>query len=215
MVVPKLAQTFEELEVELPFTTRLVIGLGAFLAEKWYLAILIVFIFIIAVRLILRTKAGERGLDTLTLRMPVISTLVKKTNAAYTIRTLSSLIAAGTPLVKSLQIVSETIDNFYFRQSLVESIEKVKKGQKLSEALRSHRELYPLTVIQMIEVGEETGETVEILRKLADFYEEEVTNTTKNLASVIEPILMLLIGGAVGFFAVSMLQPMDSMLQVP
>jgi type IV pilus assembly protein PilC len=212
MVVPKLAETFEELEVELPLTTKIVIGLGTFLTEKWYLVILLVFVLIIIVRLILRTKIGKMGLDTFNLKIPVISTLIKKTNAAYTVRTLSSLISAGTPLVRALQIVSETLNNFYFRQALTESIEKVKRGQKLSEALRPYQELYPLTVIQMIEVGEETGQTSEVLQKLADFYEEEVANATKNLASVIEPVIMLLIGGAVGFFAISMVQPIYSMM---
>ncbi len=212
MVVPKLAETFNELKVELPFTTKIVIALGTFLSEKWYLAILLVFILIIAVRFILKTKSGKKTWDIFSLKIPVISNLIKKTNAAYMLRTLSSLIAAGTPLVRALQIVSGTLNNYYFRQALVESIEKVKKGQRLSEALRPCRELYPLTVIQMMEVGEETGQTSEILQKLADFYEEEVTNVTKNLASIIEPVIMLLIGGAVGFFAISMVQPMYAML---
>ncbi len=212
MVVPRLAETFKELEVELPFTTKIVITLGTFLAEKWYLAILFIFVFIIATRFILRTGPGKKTWDAFSLRIPVISTLIKKTNAAYTVRTLSSLISAGTPLVSSLQIVSETLDNFHFRQALAESIEKIKRGQKLSEALQPYRELYPLTVIQMMEVGEETGQTSEILQKLADFYEEEVSNATKNLASIIEPVLMLLIGGVVGFFAISMVQPIYSMM---
>jgi len=212
MVVPKLAETFQKLEIELPFTTRLVIALGNFLTEKWYLVILLIFVLTMVIRFVLKTKAGKKLWDGLNLRIPIISTLVKKTNAAYTVRTLSSLIAAGTPLVRALQIVSETLGNFYFQQALVGSIEKVKKGQKLSEALRPYRELYSPTVIQMVEVGEETGQTSEILQKLADFYEEEVTRATKNLASIIEPIIMLLIGGAVGFFAISMIQPMYSML---
>jgi len=95
---------------------------------------------------------------------------------------------------------------------MAEAAEKVRKGEKLSEALKAHQNIYPFTVIQMIEVGEETGETSKILSKLADYYEEEVTRATKNLASVIEPILMLAIGAAIGFFAVSMIQPMYSML---
>lgn len=212
MVVPKLADTFKELEIELPLTTKIVIGLGTFLTEKWYLVILLVFVLITVIRFILRTKSGKREWDALILRIPVVSTLVKETNAAYTVRTLSSLISAGTPLVRALQIVSGTLNNFYFRQALLESIEKVKRGQKLSEALRPYHNFYPLTVIQMIEVGEETGETVKVLQKLADFYEDEVGNATKNLASIVEPVIMLLIGGVVGFFAISMVQPIYSMM---
>jgi type IV pilus assembly protein PilC len=111
-----------------------------------------------------------------------------------------------------LEIVSNSVENFYFRETLKEAAEKVRRGTKLSEALFPYQKLYSPTVIQMIQVGEETGETSTVLAKLANFYEEEVANATKNLSSVIEPILMLLIGAAVGFFAISMIQPIYGML---
>ena len=212
VVVPQLAKTFEELSIELPPTTRLVIFLGTFMAEKWYLVILIVFGVLFVLRLALKTRIGRLIIDNLTLKIPVISSIVRKTNSAYTTRTLSSLITAGVPIVRSLEIVSAAISNIYFRQAVAEAAEKVRKGQKLFEALRAHEDLYPSMVLQMIEVGEETGETSAILSKLADFFEEEVANATKNLSSVIEPVLMLVIGGIVGFFAISMVQPMYSML---
>lgn len=212
MVIPKLAETFEEMEIELPLTTKLVIGMGTFLAQKWFLFFLIIVILVFILRLILKTTKGKKFLDTLTLKIPIISPIIKKTNSAYTTRTLSSLITSGVPIVRSLEIISGTLGNFYFRQAITESIEKVKKGQKLSEALKPYQVLYSPLVIQMMEVGEETGETSDVLAKLADFFEEEVTNTTKNLSAIIEPVLMLLIGGAVGFFAISMVQPIYSML---
>jgi len=211
-VVPKLAQTFADLELELPITTRVVIGLGTFLAEKWYLAILILIVSIIFAQTVFKRKKGKKTLDNLTLKIPVVSQIVKKTNAAYTVRTLSSLITAGVPLVRALEIVAGTLNNYYFKVAITQSIDKVKKGEKLSKALRPYQNLYPLTVIQMIEVGEETGETAKILEKLGDFFEEEITSATKNLTAIIEPVLMLIIGGVVGFFAVSMVQPMYSML---
>ena len=213
MVVPKLAETFKELEAELPITTKIVIGLGTFLAEKWYLAIFFSMIFLLLVRAVLKTKKGKVVLDAILLRLPVVSIIVKKTNAAHTVRTLSSLIAAGVPLVRSLEIVSETLGNSFYKNAIAASLEKVKKGEKLSAALRPYQSLYPPTVIQMIEVGEETGETSGILEKLGDFFEDEVSQATKNLAAVVEPVLMLIIGGVVGFFAISMVQPMYSMLQ--
>jgi len=212
MVIPKLAETFEELNVELPPTTKFVIFLGNFLAQKWYLMILIVFALVILMRIILKTKTGKKIFDFLALKIPIISPLIQKTNSAYTVRTLSSLISSGVPIVRSLEIISGAVGNIYFQKAMVDASEKVRKGLKLSEALRPYQGLYPPTVIQMIEVGEETGETSTILAKLADFYEEEVANATKNLSSVIEPVLMLLIGAAVGFFAISMIQPIYSML---
>jgi len=213
MVVPKLAETFEELEIELPLTTRMVIGLGTFLAEKWFLALLIMAVFLFFFRLVLKTKQGKKTIDAITLKIPIISPLIKKTNSAHTVRTLSSLIVAGVPIVSSLNIVAGILGNIHYKTALLQAAEKVKKGEKLSDALMPYKEIYPLIVIQMIKIGEETGETSGILNKLAEFFEEEIGYATKNLTSVIEPILMIIIGGVIGFFAISMVQPMYSMLE--
>ena len=212
VVVPKLAETFEELDIELPLTTRVVIGLGTFLAAKWYLAFLIIIILAFLLWLTLKSKEGKKTIDSLFLRMPVISPLIKKTNSAYTARTLSSLISAGVPIVRSLEIVSGILANIYYKKAISEAAEKVRKGAKLSDALSAYKDIYPLIIFQMIKVGEETGETSKVLAKLADFFEEDIGNATKNIASIIEPILMLIIGAVVGFFAISMVQPMYSML---
>ena len=212
MVVPRLAETFKDLNIELPPITQFVIGVGTFLSQKWPAAILAVVGIILVLRLILKTKGGKRALDYISLKIPIISPIVKKTNSAYAIRTLSSLFTSGVPIVRSLEVVAGALENSYFKEVMTSAAEIVKKGGKFSEALKGHEDIYPETVIQMIEVGEETGETSSILKKLADFYEEEVTNTTKNLVSVIEPILILIIGAAIGFFAVSMFQPIYSML---
>lgn len=212
MVVPRLAETFKELNIELPPTTKFVIFLGSFLAERWYFVILIVLGLLILLRAALRTRTGRIIVDKIVLKIPIVSNIVKKTNSAYTTRTLGSLITAGVPIVRSLEIVSGAISNIYFREAIAQAAENVKKGQKLFEALTPYQDLYPSIVLQMVEVGEETGETSAILKKLAEFFEEEVANATKNLSSVIEPVLMLIIGGIVGFFAISMVQPMYSML---
>ncbi|HDZ54300.1 MAG TPA: type II secretion system F family protein [Candidatus Nealsonbacteria bacterium] len=212
MVIPKLAETFRELEIDLPLTTRFVIGLGEFLATKWYLFLIIVFVLFFLLKNALKTKRGKKILDSITLKIPIISPIIKKTNSAQTLRTLSSLIVSGIPLVRALRIVSGSLGNIYFKEAMISAIEKIQKGEKLSLALTPYQDLYPPMVIQMIEIGEETGQTSEILAKLADFYEEEVTNHTKNLSAIMEPLLMLLVGGAVGFFAISMIQPMYSML---
>ncbi|MFC1629702.1 type II secretion system F family protein [Patescibacteria group bacterium] len=212
MVVPKLAETFEELNIELPPATKLVIAIGMLLSNFWYLIPLMILALFFLLRAILKIKRGKRIMDALVLKIPVVSSIVKKTNAAYTARTLGSLIASGVPIVRSLEVVSGALGNIYFREAIDEAAKKVREGDKLSDVLKSYQNIYPLLIIQMIEVGEETGETSSILQKLAEFFEEEVTNTTKNLSSIIEPILMLLVGGVVGFFAISMVQPMYSML---
>ncbi len=212
MVVPKLAETFEDLNIELPVTTKIIINFGTFVANYWHLLFLGLIIFVIFLRRILKIQAVKKISDRIFLRVPIISSIVKATNSAYATRNLSSLIGAGVSLPRSLEITAGTLGNFYFKTAMNEAAEKVIKGGKLSEVLASYKNVYPLIVIQMIAVGEETGETSAILSKLADFFEEEVSTTTKNLASVIEPVLMIIIGITIGFFAVSMVQPMYSML---
>jgi type IV pilus assembly protein PilC len=213
VVVPKLAETFKELEVQLPLTTRIVISLGTFL-EKNFLVLVIALIFLIFLFVqFLKTKVGKRILDRISLSLPIFSSLTKKSNSASTARSLGSLISAGVSLPKALEITANTLGNVFYKEALFVAAEKVRKGGKLSESLKPYQKIYPLTLISMVEVGEETGETSEVLSKIADFYESEVSDTAKNLTSVIEPVLMLIIGAAVGFFAVSMVQPMYSMLQ--
>ncbi len=213
VVVPKLSKVFTELGVELPMTTKLVIAIGTFLEKFWFTLPLGILFLLILLRVVLKTRIGKLVFDTSILKIPIISPIIKKSNSAHTVRTLSSLIAAGVPIVRSLEIVSGSLSNVRYKKAISEAAEKVKKGGKLAEALREHEDIYPSLVIQMIEVGEETGETANILEKLAEFFEEEVANTTKNLSAIIEPVLMLIIGAVVGFFAISMIQPIYSMMQ--
>jgi type II secretory pathway component PulF len=212
LVVPSLAKTFEELNVELPITTRFVIGLGNFFLSFWYLLPFIFLAMFIIMRVLIKTKTGKAAMDGLFLKLPLISPLVKKTNSAYTVRTLSSLMGAGVPIVRALEIVAGSLSNVYYKRAILDAADSVKKGSKLGDALKKYSNIYSGLVVQMIEIGEETGETSGILEKLADFFEEEVSNAAKNLSSIIEPILMLIIGGAVGFFAISMIQPIYGMM---
>jgi len=211
-VVPELSGVFKELEIELPAATQFIINLSNFLSQKWYIFILVVVVVVLVFLRAVKTKAGKRIADKILINIPVISPIIRKTNSAAMVRNLSSLITAGVPILRALEIVSETLDNVYYKKALLEAAERVKKGSKLSEALRPYKDIFPVTVIQMVQVGEETGETSSILAKLAVFLEDEVGNIAKNMASIIEPVLMVIIGTAVGFFAVSMIQPMYSML---
>lgn len=212
VVVPSLAKTFAELGADLPPTTKFVINLGNFFLYKWFIALPLFVVVSMGVIAALKTKRGKRMLDTVSLNIPIVSELVRKIQTAFTSRTLSSLVGAGVPIVRSLEITSSVLGNQEFREALAKAAEEVKKGARLSDALSTKKHLYPGVLVQMVRVGEETGQTGEILGKLAEFYEEEVGNLTKNLASIIEPLLMLFIGGVVGFFAVSMISPMYTML---
>jgi len=213
MVIPKLAATFDELGIELPFTTRMVIFLANSLIKFWPLFIFFALIIFFIVRQTLKTKKGGKIFDKIILKVPLVSPIIKETNTAYTARTLSALFSSGVPVVEALDITSKILDNFYFKKAMEEASREIKKGNKLSESLKPFSYIYPFSFSEMIAIGEETGETSQILEKLADFSEAEVENLTKNLASAIEPIIMMIIGTAVGFFAVSMIQPMYSMLE--
>lgn len=212
VVVPKLAETFEELNMELPLTTRAVVNTGTFLASYWYLFLLGIIVLVVLLKMAVKTKRGKEICDGFFLKIPIISNIIKKANSAHMTGTLSSLISSGIPITKSLHIVAKTSSNIYYKKALLEASQKMKKGLKLAEGLKKYEKIFPMLVVQMIEIGEETGETSSILKKLSEFYQEEVANATKNLSSIIEPFLMLLIGGAVGFFAISMLQPIYGML---
>ena len=212
MVIPKLADTFEELQIDLPVTTQFIIALAEFVINQWYLGAIGLFLGVIIFFQLSKVTEFKKIIDKIIIKVPIFSPIIKTTNSAYTVRTLSSLIAAGTPLPRALEITAGTMSNFYYKNAMAEAATKVRKGEKLSEVLSAHKGIYPIIIIQMIAVGEETGETSTILAKLADFFEEEAANATKNLAAVIEPLLMIVIGTAIGFFAVSMIQTMYSML---
>jgi len=211
-VVPSLAATFQDLDVELPATTRFVIWLSQNLFSRWYLFLggLVAVVFL--ARAALKTRQGKEILALLSLYTPLIGTLVKKVNSAVFSRTLSSLVKSGLPIVRALEITADTLTNQKYSQSVFHAAEVVKKGGQLSAVIGEYAVLYPPMVVQMIAVGEETGALASLLGRVAVFFENEVSEATKNMSSIIEPILMIVIGIVVGFFAVSMIQPMYSLV---
>ncbi|MFA5747106.1 MAG: type II secretion system F family protein, partial [Candidatus Paceibacterota bacterium] len=192
--------------------TKVVIALGNFVATKWYFALAIVAVLAVSSITFLKTATGKRLADSFLVKAPLISPIIKDINSAYTVRNLSSLAAAGVPLPRSLEITAGTVGNGLYKKALLAAADKVRKGEKLSEVLKNYSNIYPQTIIQMIAVGEETGETSAILAKLADFFEDAVSEATKNITSIIEPVMMVIIGGVVGFFAVSIMQPIQDIM---
>jgi len=212
LVVPQLTSVFSELNIELPLSTRIIIGLSNFLKDNLILTLIGLVLLIILIRFIIKIKKVKSILDKIFLHLPIFGPLIQKINSARFARTFSSLIESGVPIVKSLKIVSETLGNVHFKKALLDSAQQVQRGEALSIALRKYENLYMPMVTQMISVGEETGNISGVLKSLADFYEEEIDNTTKNLSAVLEPVIMIVVGAAVAFFAVSMIQPMYSMM---
>jgi type IV pilus assembly protein PilC len=142
----------------------------------------------------------------------VIGNIVQEANAARTARTLSSLLSAGVEVVNALSITKDVLQNSYYKEVIDEAQVQIQKGAPMSAVFMDHEEIYPILVGEMISVGEETGALSDMLSRLAIFYENEVDQKTKDLSTIIEPFLMLFIGGAVGFFAIAMISPTYSIM---
>lgn len=211
-VVPSLTQTFTELGVELPASTKFVILVSNLLTNYYLQSAGGLLVLAYLSYLFLKSRQGKQILSNVFIYAPLFGPLVKKINSARFARVLSSLLSAGIPLMKSLEITSGTLSNSRYSESIKITLGRVQKGENLSKILADFPVLYPLMVTQMISVGEQTGTLSDILERLADFYEDEVSETTKNLSTIIEPLLMVIIGAVVGFFAISMIQPMYSMM---
>lgn len=212
-VVPQLNEAFISMGVDLPPLTKMIIGAGEFMAKNWHFIFFIFLLLIFAFNVFKRREAVRKIKDKIFIKIPIFKNLIKKINTAYAARTLSSLISGGVSIVETLKIASSSVNNFSFQSSLLLASDAVKKGKKLSEIMSEFSDLYSPVFIQMLQVGEETGKTSEILSQLADFLEEEVTSAAQNLSSIIEPALLLIVGAVIGVFAVSMIQPIYSMMR--
>jgi type IV pilus assembly protein PilC len=212
-VFPALLKMFSESGAELPIATRALIFISESL-QNYGLYILVVFIAVLGVFIqTIKTPAGKRTFDNILLKLPLIGGIIMKVNVARFSRTLSSMIASGVSIVQALDVISGTLGNANYKDSAADACKKVQKGLDLSEVMAEYGTIYPGMMIHMIEVGEETGSLENTLKQVAEFYEEEVDQFTSNLSSVIEPILMLVMGGAVGLFAIALIQPMYSIME--
>lgn len=207
-VVPTLTKTFDEMNTELPGSTKFIIWLSDTISQNFFVFLLVIGIFIISLIFIFKLKIVRRYFDLFILYIPVVGNIVKEVNTARTARTLSSLLLSGVTISNSLSITEEVVQNVHYKELLSKSIISIEKGMILSDSFKENIFLYPVMMGEMIEVGEETGNLSKMLLDIADFYEAEVDRKTKDLSTIIEPVLMIFIGGAVGFFAVSMVSPM-------
>jgi len=212
-ILPKITGAFKDMNVELPLPTRIVIGISDALKNHSILVFVGLVFFVIFLSIFTKTSSGKRTFSFLAINIPLLKNISTKINCARFARIYSSLLKSGVSVIVALRIVSNTLTNYYYKKALRESIDQVQKGINLSKVTAANPKVFPVLLTQMLEVGEETGKTEEVLLKLSEFYEDEINNITKNLSSVIEPVLMVIIGSAVGFFAVAMLQPMYSLME--
>lgn len=210
-VVPQITGVFEEMNVELPFMTKMIISISKFLQKYWYLGAGGLVLMIVGIKWLFKIEIVKKIFHFILLRAPIAGDIVRKVNSARISRNMSALLKSGVSLTRTLEILSDTTDNYFFSKSLQETKIGVEQGLTLNKVLSNYPELYPPMVLEMVAIGEETGALTDLLIKIAEFFEREVEQLTKNMSSIIEPVLMVVIGAAVGFFAVSMIQPMYSL----
>ena len=209
-VLPQITGVFESMDTQLPATTLFLIATSNFLVNYTFLALGGMLAGIVGFIYALRTKWGKITTSWIIPKLPVIGTMAKETNAARTARTLSSLLNSGVDVLQSIEITEEVVQNVFYKKILKEAGMRVEKGTALSEVFIERDDLYPILVGEMILVGEETGQIAGMLAELAEFYENEVERKTKDLSTIIEPLLMVVIGGGVGFFALALIAPIYS-----
>ena len=210
-VLPKFKEIFDSMNVEMPPTTQLLFSMSDILKAYWYIPLFGGIGGYYLYKWYSRTQAGAWQIDTLKLKIPVIGELIQKMCISRFTRTFATLIASGVPMMRSLEIVGETSGNRVIAHAIENARNSVREGQKLSSPL-AQSGLFPGMVTHMIDIGEETGRLSEMLAKISEFYDREVEDSVKALTSMIEPCLIVTMGGLVGFIAVSIMAPIFKLI---
>lgn len=214
-VVPQIGKVLTDLggaDAKLPALTLFMLATSKFIINYWYIIFGIMGAAIIGFTRYIKTTKGRYQFHFLVLKIPVIKTLIMKVAVANFARTFSALTEAGVAVLEALHVTSRAIGNAIYEKALLEAAEEVKNGKTLSSVIES-KTIFPPIVAQMLLVGEETGQTDKVLVKVADFYEEEVDLAIEGLGSIIEPVMIVIMGGMVGLIAASVMLPIAGLAQ--
>jgi type IV pilus assembly protein PilC len=214
-VVPKIGDLVLNLggpNAKIPPQTQAMLAVSKFLRHQWYIVLLVLIGGPIVFNRWRRTPKGKRKFDAILLKVPVIKVIVTKVAIARFARTFSSLMGAGVTVLESLEVTSHALGNYVIAQELTKAATEVREGRQLSQAL-AKSQLFPPIVSQMLSVGEETGKTDVVLVKVAEFYEEEVDAVVGSLSSILEPVMIVVMGSMVGLIAASVIGPITSLNQ--
>lgn len=212
-VIPKLTDIFKDAGQQLPLPTRILIAVSDFLAQNGLLSALILLAVIGLFVAFIKNEQGKRIWHKLLLQLPVIAPIMKNVNVARFCRTTSSFLKTDIPIVQTLNTTAKVLANTQYKEALADAAEKITKGVPLAETLKPYGHLFNPTVLQMISIGEQSGSLDTMLEEAANFYEAEVSQTMETLPTILEPILMLLLGVGVGGMAVAIIQPLYSLTQ--
>lgn len=211
-VLPNITSLYSDAQANLPLPTKLLIGLSDFMAAYAIYVFAGIGIIVFLIYRYAKTDSGKKLFHTMLLKIPVASPIVKKVNLANFTRTLSSLLKTDIPIVETFLIISRSSKNVIYKSALNQAAEELKKGVSVCQTLEKNPSLFPPLITQIINIGEESGTLDATAEDMAVFYEEEVSSTMDNLAAVIEPILMLVIGVAVGGVALAVIMPIYSLV---
>ncbi|MBD3371683.1 MAG: type II secretion system F family protein [Candidatus Coatesbacteria bacterium] len=209
-IIPLFSGIFDAFGGDLPLPTRIVVGLSEFLQTYWYIPLLLVLVVWAFFKFYGRTAEGRYSLDRLKLRLPIFGKLMTRVSVARFSRTLGTLVRSGVPIMDGLAITAATVGNRVLEDAVRETRRQVGEGRTFAEPL-AETEIFPPMVTAMIAVGERTGRLEEMLNKVADFYDDEVRTSVEGLSSLLEPILMIIMGLVVGGLVVSMYLPIFQM----
>lgn len=205
-VMPKLREVFESGGKQLPALTQMVINLSDSLVNNWYIYLGVAIGIPYALITYVKTDEGKKVFDHLIVKAPLFGTLVLRSGVARLTRTLSTLLSSGVGLIESIEIAARTSGNYAIEEALLRTKEQVLQGKAFAIPLAKEK-LIPDMVTQMVGIGEQSGSVDQMLGKIADFYEDEVENAVKGLTSMIEPIMMIFLGGAIAILVVAMYLP--------
>ncbi len=206
-VVPQFEELFKGFGADLPAFTRMVVDLSKFVQEWWYVVLgLTIAVVYVLIQLKKRSEKFNQMIDRMALRVPVVGEIIHKAAIARFARTLATMSTAGVPLVEALESVSGATGNFVYANAVLQMREDVSSGSQLQQCMRQTA-LFPNMVVQMVAIGEEAGSLDNMLAKVADFYEEEVDNAVDSLSSLIEPMIMAILGVVVGGLVIAMYLP--------
>jgi type IV pilus assembly protein PilC len=212
MIIPKFKKIFDEFGLTLPWATQTLIRASTWMSEYWWTIPLFPMALYLLIKLIRLSRAGNYALDRCTLWIPVVGELVEKTIVARTMRTLGTLISSGVPILEAINIVKETANNAVFERMFQRVFESIREGDTIADPLKESR-LVDDMVVNMVEVGEETGDLDSMLSKIADFYDEWVDNLVKSLLSLLEPIMIVFLGFTIGGIVISLFLPLIKLLE--
>ena len=210
VVVPMFVKIFEEMDTELPITTKMFIGLSELFTTKWYILVIIIVVGFSAWKLAMNSEQGRRKWTELKLKIPLISDLIIKTESANFARIFSTLLSSGKDYPDSLDITKDTTDNVLFKEAIERINNNIKQGNNLADSMK-YEELFPVMMVSMATIGENTGNVGGMLENAADYFEEEVETATMRVTGAIQPIIIIFLGIFVGLLVYSIYSPMFSM----